>query len=134
MLKDCDDVSDEKNCRTIAIDPEKYLKSKPPPSLKAGTKLPITLRYLYKTSLLCGGLLSKILSKIFVAMLLKARVVYFSFHRIFKVIKVALQELLKRRFFKHYDVWGTHSPPAMSHQLQHHTACKYTLPVIPHNL
>ena len=92
MLKDCDDVSDEKNCRTIAIDPEKYLKSKPPPSLKAGTKLPITLRY--KTSLLCGGLLSKILSKIFVTMLPRARIVNFSFHRIYKDIKVALRELL----------------------------------------
>ena len=43
-FKDCDDVSDEKNCRTIAIDPEKYLKSKPPPSLQAGTKLPVMLR------------------------------------------------------------------------------------------
>ena len=43
-VKDCDDVSDEKNCRTVAIDPEKYLKSKPPPSLEARSKLPITLR------------------------------------------------------------------------------------------
>ena len=42
--QDCDDVSDEKNCQTIAIDPEKYLKSKPPPSLKEGSKLPIILR------------------------------------------------------------------------------------------
>ena len=42
ILKDCDDVSDEKNCNTIAIDPEKYLKSKPPPS--AGSKLPVILR------------------------------------------------------------------------------------------
>ena len=36
-------MSDEKNCKTIAIDPEKYLKSKPPPSV--GSKLPIVLRY-----------------------------------------------------------------------------------------
>ena len=42
MFKDCDDVSDEKNCKTVAIDPEKYLKSKPPPS--GGKKLPVTLR------------------------------------------------------------------------------------------
>ena len=41
--KDCDDVSDEKNCKIVALDPEKYLKSKPPPS--AGKKLPVTLRY-----------------------------------------------------------------------------------------
>ena len=43
-IEDCDDVSDEKNCRTVAIDPEKYLKSKPPPSLQAESKLPIKLR------------------------------------------------------------------------------------------
>ena len=35
-------MSDEKNCRTVAIDPEKYLKSKPPPSV--GSKLEIILR------------------------------------------------------------------------------------------
>ena len=40
---DCDDVSDEKNCRTIYIDPAKYLKSKPPPSV-GDAKLPVTLR------------------------------------------------------------------------------------------
>ena len=45
--KDCDDVSDEKNCRTIYIDPEKYLKSKPPPSTQPNTKLPIILRYFF---------------------------------------------------------------------------------------
>ena len=45
MLKDCDDVSDEKNCRTVYIDPEKYLKSKPPPSTENDSKLPIKLRY-----------------------------------------------------------------------------------------
>ena len=41
-LKDCDDVSDEKNCKIVALDPEKYLKSKPPPS--GGKKLPVTVR------------------------------------------------------------------------------------------
>ena len=44
FFKDCDDVSDEKNCKTISIDPEKYLKSKPPPSTVPNSKLPITLR------------------------------------------------------------------------------------------
>ena len=43
-FQDCDDVSDEKNCRTIFIDPEKYLKSKPPPSIESGSKLSIELR------------------------------------------------------------------------------------------
>ena len=43
-LQDCDDVSDEKNCRTIYIDPQRYLKSKPPPSIDQGSKLPILLR------------------------------------------------------------------------------------------
>ena len=41
-VKECDDVSDEKNCKIVALDPEKYLKSKPPPS--GGEKLPVTLR------------------------------------------------------------------------------------------
>ena len=45
-LQECDDVSDEKNCQTIFIDPNKYLKSKPPPSIEKDTKLPITLRFL----------------------------------------------------------------------------------------
>ena len=45
-LQDCDDVSDEKNCRTIHVDPEKYLKSKPPPSAKTDSKLPVELRYI----------------------------------------------------------------------------------------
>ena len=43
-VKECDDVSDEKNCRSIYIDPEKYLKSKPPPSIENDSKLPIILR------------------------------------------------------------------------------------------
>ena len=42
-IEDCDDVSDEKKCKTISIDPEKYLKSKPPRSVDALFKLPITL-------------------------------------------------------------------------------------------
>ena len=45
FVQDCDDVSDEKNCRTVYIDPEKYLKSKPPPSTQTNSKLPISLRY-----------------------------------------------------------------------------------------
>ena len=44
FFKDCDDVSDEKNCQIIAIDEEKYLRSKPPPSDSMDTKLPVTLR------------------------------------------------------------------------------------------
>ena len=44
FLQECDDVSDEKNCRTIYIDPEKYLKTKPPPSIDQGSKLPVVLR------------------------------------------------------------------------------------------
>ena len=43
-LQECDDVSDEKNCKTISIDPKKYLKSKPPPSLEKNSKLPVILR------------------------------------------------------------------------------------------
>ena len=38
-------MSDEKNCRTIYVDPEKYLKSKPPPSTETDSKLPIVLRF-----------------------------------------------------------------------------------------
>ena len=45
MKQDCDDVSDEKSCKTVAIDPENYLKSKPPPSAIKDAKLPIKLRY-----------------------------------------------------------------------------------------
>ena len=44
-VKDCDDVSDEKNCKTVYIDPEKYLKSKPPPSIDPNSKLPVILKY-----------------------------------------------------------------------------------------
>ena len=38
-------MSDEKNCKTFFIDPEKYLKSKPPPSIEDNAKLPVVLRY-----------------------------------------------------------------------------------------
>ena len=44
FLQECDDVSDEKNCKIVSIDPEKYLKSKPPPSIEENSKLPISLR------------------------------------------------------------------------------------------
>ena len=38
-MADCDDLSDEKSCRLVNVDPEKYLKDKTPPS---GTKtLPV---------------------------------------------------------------------------------------------
>ena len=40
-IEDCDDVSDEKNCRTVYLDPEKYLKSKHPPSNQEDSKFPI---------------------------------------------------------------------------------------------
>ena len=43
--KDCDDSSDEKNCRTVFYDEEKYLKNKPPPPPKGLNKLPVTARY-----------------------------------------------------------------------------------------
>ena len=42
--KDCDDSSDEKNCRTIDFDEEKYLKTKPPPPPKGQDRLPVTAR------------------------------------------------------------------------------------------
>ena len=38
-------MSDEKNCKTIYIDSEKYLKSKPPPSIGNDTKVSLMLRY-----------------------------------------------------------------------------------------
>ena len=44
FFQECDDVSDEKNCQTIYIDPQKYLKSKPPPSAEINGRLPVTLR------------------------------------------------------------------------------------------
>ena len=44
MFQECDDISDEKNCKIISIDPEKYLKSKPPPSIEDNSKLPVVIR------------------------------------------------------------------------------------------
>lgn len=43
-FKDCDDSSDEKNCRTISFDKEKYLKNKPPSPPKGMDKLQISVR------------------------------------------------------------------------------------------
>ena len=44
IYKDCDDVSDEKNCQTVSVDEEKYLNSKPPPSESSSKKLSVTIR------------------------------------------------------------------------------------------
>ena len=46
FLKDCvcGDVSDERNCRIVYTDPEKYLQSKPPPSDTG--KLPVFIKFL----------------------------------------------------------------------------------------
>ena len=44
VYQDCDDSSDEKNCRMVSFDEEKYLKNKPPPSPSGMQKLPITVR------------------------------------------------------------------------------------------
>ena len=41
--KDCMDVSDEKECKTVAFDIERYKADETPPALKAGTKLKVTL-------------------------------------------------------------------------------------------
>ena len=43
-FQDCDDSSDEKNCRTVSFDGEKYLKNKPPPPPTGLEKLPVTAR------------------------------------------------------------------------------------------
>ena len=45
-FKDCDDSSDEKNCRMVSYDKEKYLKNKPPSPPKGMDKLPISVRYI----------------------------------------------------------------------------------------
>ena len=45
ITQECDDVSDEKKCKTVHIDLEKYLKSKPPPSTEGDSKLPVTLSH-----------------------------------------------------------------------------------------
>merc|ERR1739838_316029 len=41
--QDCLDVSDEKQCKIIAIDEEKYLKDKTPPPLQEGKNLDVML-------------------------------------------------------------------------------------------
>ena len=46
-FKDCDDSSDEKNCRMVSYDKEKYLKNKPPSPPKGMDKLPISVRYIF---------------------------------------------------------------------------------------
>ena len=46
-FKDCDDSSDEKNCRMVSYDKEKYLKNKPPSPPKGMDKLPISVRYVF---------------------------------------------------------------------------------------
>ena len=43
QLLDCEDVSDEKNCQIISIDPEKYLKGKPPPPIGNNEKVEINI-------------------------------------------------------------------------------------------
>ena len=44
--QDCDDSSDEKKCRMVSFDEEKYLKNKPPPPLRGLEKLTVTARYI----------------------------------------------------------------------------------------
>ena len=41
--QDCADVSDEKQCKIISLDEEKYLKDKTPPPLEKGSKLPVVI-------------------------------------------------------------------------------------------
>ena len=43
--QDCDDSSDEKKCRMVSFDEEKYLKNKPPPPPRGLEKLSVTARY-----------------------------------------------------------------------------------------
>ena len=42
-LEECDDVSDEINCRTIYVDEKKYLKNKPPPAPSNSGKLSVKI-------------------------------------------------------------------------------------------
>ena len=42
--EDCKDVSDEKNCLTVFVDPKKYLKDKPPPALTGEKKTEVKVR------------------------------------------------------------------------------------------
>ena len=44
QTEDCKDVSDEKSCKTISVDPKKYLKDKPPPKLHGYDKLSLKER------------------------------------------------------------------------------------------
>ena len=62
FYQDCDDSSDEKNCRMVSFDEEKYLKNKPPPSPTGMQKLPITVRLQYP-HIRCG-ILANLLSLI----------------------------------------------------------------------
>ena len=50
LFQDCDDSSDEKNCRMVSFDAEKYLKNKPPPSPHGIQTLPVTVRYFFVVS------------------------------------------------------------------------------------
>ena len=42
--EDCKDVSDEKNCVTVVVDPKKYLKDKPPPALVGEEKTELKVK------------------------------------------------------------------------------------------
>ena len=42
--ENCKDVSDEKNCQTVIVDPKKYLKDKPPPALEGKEKCEVKVR------------------------------------------------------------------------------------------
>ena len=42
--EDCKDVSDEKNCMTVFVDPKKYLKDKPPAALEGKVKAEVKVR------------------------------------------------------------------------------------------
>ena len=41
--QDCKDISDEKQCKIVSLDEEKYLKDKTPPPMVEGGKLPVVL-------------------------------------------------------------------------------------------
>ena len=42
--EDCKDVSDEKNCLIVIVNPKKYLKDKPPPALPGKKKVDVKVR------------------------------------------------------------------------------------------
>ena len=42
--EDCADVSDEKNCMTVMLDPKKYLKDKAPPTVQGKKKVEVKVR------------------------------------------------------------------------------------------